>query len=872
MLAAGYLVLLVVSHVVRSTQSDFSPREEQRSIQVPAFDHQAATSQQVRISFMDSGGTGPVVVLLHGSPAASSFIQPLHESLAKSGRYRILTPDLPGFEGSSRRLADYSFSSHASYVSAWLDSLGVSKAHVIGYSMSGGVLAELMHFDPERLSSVVLLSSIGVQELELIGDYYLNHLVHSLQLGVIWSVSELIPHFGAFDKAFLGLPYARNFYDSDQRPLRGYLAQYNGPALILHGEKDGLLPYSAALEHHRIIPQSELVSFPEWGHGIPFQHPNEAAEVILGWVDRAENAHVQFKSDASNERVTNAGLPFDAHNLPPLEGVGLVVLLILIATTTFLSEDLAAIGAGLLVARGSLDFDAALMATFAGIFTGDIGLYVAGRVLGARIVSLPPFSWFIRKEQLERGKAWFKKEGAKVVLISRVIPGSRFPTYVAAGVVKAPFWKFAGLFFIGTVVWTPIIVGVSTIMGNQILSAWAVYESYALWVFWGLVLFVYGIFHVGIPLASHLGRRKLAAKWQRTVHWEFWPAFLFYIPILGYIAYLAVKHRSLTAFTAVNPGIPDGGFVGESKSKILDLLASSPNWVAKHRLITSLDAGGAGGAGAAAAAAADLTLQFMKEEGLHFPLVMKPDVGERGHGVFILESEAEVGSFFESDRGPTIAQEYISGEEFGIFYVRHPSEQTGFITSITHKKLIGVVGNGKHSLERLILDDPRARCMYKTFARRHASQLDTVVESGVRFQLVDVGTHTRGALFLNGEHLITEALERAFNQMAVSISGFYFGRFDVRVPHTEDLLNGKNIKILELNGVTSEATHIYDPSTRLRDAYRSLAQGWKLAFEIGMENIRSGTPPSSLARLVDLIIQFKIRPRTKPETSSSARL
>lgn len=859
-LLAAYLLLLILSHGVRFFQSDFSPRADQEWLTISQFDHREPLSDSLNISYMDSGGDGPIIVLLHGSPAASSFMRPLHLSLAQNGHYRVLTPDLPGFGGSSRHLVDYSFSSQASYVSAWLDSLGISQAHLVGYSMSGGVVAEMMQHNPSRLSSVVLLSSLGVQELELMGDYYLNHLVHGLQYSVLWSFSAFFPHFGVFDTAIFGVPYARNFFDSDQRPLRAYLSSYSGPALLLHGEKDSLVPYSVALEHHRIIPQSDLVSFPDWGHGLPFEYPEEAANVILDWVSRVENHQVQTKFEASEDRVTRAELPFDARELPPVEGFGLIVLILLIVITTFLSEDLAAIGAGLLVARGSLDFDVALLATFAGIFVGDMGLYLAGRILGAKIVSLSPFSWLIRKEQLERGQVWFTKEGAKVVLVSRVIPGSRFPTYVAAGVLKAPFWRFTGLFLIGTMIWTPIIVGFSTIMGSQILPTWAVYEAYAIWVLGGFVLLVYGFFHVGIPLTSHLGRKKLLGNWQRMVHWEFWPPLVFYPPLILYVIGLAFRHRSLTVFTAVNPGIPNGGFVGESKAEILSLLAESADFVAKYRLIPDSRTG------------VSSTFQFMKDEGLSFPIVFKPDVADRGHGVYIVESESEVEAFFAVEQRPTIVQEYVSGEEFGVFFVRHPSEARGYITSITQKILIRVVGNGKHTLERLILDDPRARCMYKVFAKRHTASLDSVLESGAIFQLVDVGTHARGALFLDGAHLNSEALEEVFNRIGSSAKGFFFGRFDIRVSSSDDLIGGKNFKILELNGVTSEATHIYDPSTTLREAYRTLAGHWKQAFEIGRVNMISGTVPTTFRRLIQLIVQFKVRPVDKPETSKSARL
>jgi len=48
------------------------------------------------------------------------------------------------------------------------------------------------------------------------------------------------------------------------------------------------------------------------------------------------------------------------------------------------------------------------------------------------------------------------------------------------------------------------------------------------------------------------------------------------------------------------------------------------------------------------------------------------------------------------------------------------------------------------------------------------------------------------------------------------------------------------MKIVELNGVTSEATHIYDPKLSLFGAYRVLFEQWRIAFEIGYLNRTRG--------------------------------
>jgi hypothetical protein len=79
-------------------------------------------------------------------------------------------------------------------------------------------------------------------------------------------------------------------------------------------------------------------------------------------------------------------------------------------------------------------------------------------------------------------------------------------------------------------------------------------------------------------------RRRLIGWVRRKTHWEFWPPWVAYIPLIPYLLYLGLKYRSLTLFTAANPGIPSGGFAGESKSRILKNLGSVPAFTLRPML------------------------------------------------------------------------------------------------------------------------------------------------------------------------------------------------------------------------------------------------------------------------------------------------
>jgi hypothetical protein len=341
-------------------------------------------------------------------------------------------------------------------------------------------------------------------------------------------------------------------------------------------------------------------------------------------------------------------------------------------------------------------------------------------------------------------------------------------------------------------------------------------------------------------------RREIVGRVRRITRWEFWPPWAFYPPVVLYTLRLGLKHRNLTVFTAANPAIPDGGFIGESKYAILRALERSSS-VPKTML---LNLGRAEGQVAAVEA-------FMRRERLAFPIVLKPDAGQRGLGVSIVRSAREMRDYLATAATPVIVQEYVGGLEFGIFYYHVPGERTGRIFSITEKVMPQVTGDGVKTLEELILADDRAVCMANFYCRQNAANAQRVLSEGERVQLVELGTHCRGAIFLDGSYAMTPALENTIHEIARTFDGFCFGRFDIRVPSVEDLKAGRNVKVIELNGVTSEATNIYDPKTTLFEAYKVLFRQWRIAFDIGERNSRRGVRPSSMGQLLRALREFR---------------
>jgi hypothetical protein len=335
----------------------------------------------------------------------------------------------------------------------------------------------------------------------------------------------------------------------------------------------------------------------------------------------------------------------------------------------------------------------------------------------------------------------------------------------------------------------------------------------------------------------------LHARVSRLWRWEFWPAWAFYPPGLLGIAWLAVRHGGVGTLTSANPGFPDGGFVGESKVDILQRLPQ--RWVPETFVVEA-------GTLAERLHRVDAAMSRL---GLTYPVIFKPDVGQRGFGVRRVHSADDARSYLAQAPGRTLVQRLNPGPfEAGVFYYRFPGEVRGRIFSITDKHFPVIVGDGVRTLEELIWAHRRYRMQGRLFAARHHARRNLVLADGERYPIGVIGDHSQGTCFQDGSHLITPALEERIDQIARSVPGFFVGRFDIRYADVDRFKAGQDLCIVELNGVTSESTNLYDPRHSLGQAYRILYRQWRLIFAIGAINRRLGHAPSPMRRLMTLSI------------------
>ena len=521
-------------------------------------------------------------------------------------------------------------------------------------------------------------------------------------------------------------------------------------------------------------------------------------------------------------------------------------LAFLIAAGALVSEDASTLSAAYLAAGGKMNVPLAFASAFLGIWIGDLGLYAGARFFRSAI-HRSRFSHWLLRPAIQRAMRSLEHASAPALVLCRFVPGTRLPTYLGAGLIKMRPRRFAIITAGCAALWVALMFAIAQGSVSS-TSAFGIRHQFSR-IIAAIALGALSIWIAKRSLAHYSNR--ISAAWMRWSRWEFWPAWLFYPPVFLLCVHLGFKYRGFALPTIANPGQHNGGIVGESKIDILrQLRVIAPERTAEAHLIapghihSRMEA-----------------LQWaMEQEAWSLPIILKPDVAQRGAGFRKIDSLAEARDYLARVPAPVIAQRYIAGpHEAGIFYYRFPSQERGNIFAITEKQFPTLIGDGVSTLRELIANDARARLIAGVYLKRHAPLADRVVPSGEQVRLVEAGNHCQGCIFKDGSHLYTPELEAAIDEILRTLPEFYVGRLDVRFSEVAAFRRGKDFSILELNGAASEATNIYDERNSLWSAYATLFRQWELVYRIGAANRDRGFRPATASRvLVDWLAHRRI--------------
>ncbi len=314
--------------------------------------------------------------------------------------------------------------------------------------------------------------------------------------------------------------------------------------------------------------------------------------------------------------------------------------------------------------------------------------------------------------------------------------------------------------------------------------------------------------------------------WIKLTNYEYWPTLVFYGPMIPYIIYLGIKARSLTFFTTCNPTEEFGSYFGDSKQRILEKVKSE--YLPKNIFLRKeKDIG--------------KVLDLINQNEISFPLIVKPDRGERGVNVELIQDEKALKLYHRSTPVDYLIQEYLNYPiELGIFFIRYPDKSKIDVPSIVAKEFLSVIGDGRSTIEELLKKKDRARFQIRRLTTKNPTYKSEILSKGKELLLEPIGNHNRGTMFIDRSDLVTTELVKAIDLATDNIKGFYYGRIDAKVLSYEKMYQGNGIKFLEINGVYAEPAHIYDPKHSLKFAYAEVKKYLDIIYEISVQNKKRG--------------------------------
>ncbi len=266
-------------------------------------------SSDINLYYEDSG-TGEPVVLVHGWPLSGASWEKQVSALLKAG-HRVIAYDRRGFGKSSRPIAGYEYDTLASDLEKLVTKLDLRDVTLVGFSMGGGEVARYLGaYGGKRVKKAVFIASIT--------PYLLK--THENPEGVSGTIFDGIEKAVIADRPAFLSSFLADFYNfdvlgghrvssqvvqsnwnvaADASPtatlncvsawltdFRKDIASINVPTLVIHGDADRILPFSATGKcTHALVEGSQLSVVKGGPHGITWTHSDEVNRTLLSFLD-----------------------------------------------------------------------------------------------------------------------------------------------------------------------------------------------------------------------------------------------------------------------------------------------------------------------------------------------------------------------------------------------------------------------------------------------------------------------------------------------------------------------------------------------------------------------------------------------------------
>ncbi len=259
--------------------------------------------------YYEDHGEGQPVVLIHGYPLDGHSWERQSAALLKAG-YRVITYDRRGFGRSSQPTTGYDYDTFAADLKVVLDTLDLTDAVLVGFSMGTGEVARYLGtYGPGRIAKAAFLGSL--QPFLLKADDNPTGVPQEIVDGIVAAVTA--------DRYAYFTDFYKNFYNTDDNlgtrlseealrnswnvaagaswfassavvptwftDFRRDIPMVDVPALIVHGTADRILPIEAtARPFHELLPKADYVEIDGGPHGLLWTHAGEVNEALLAFL------------------------------------------------------------------------------------------------------------------------------------------------------------------------------------------------------------------------------------------------------------------------------------------------------------------------------------------------------------------------------------------------------------------------------------------------------------------------------------------------------------------------------------------------------------------------------------------------------------
>lgn len=276
------------------------------------------------IAYRESNTTGETVLLVHGNMSSSVHFQPLMETLEEN--FNVYALDLPGFGDSTYNRQLNSLKDFSEDVAAFIHYKNLEDIQLLGWSTGGGIALEIAAAMPEKIKKVFLLNSVGVQGYEMYkkgsdfqpimtGRIYKREdiekdpvqvvpvlqayetgnreLLKQVWEAVIYNLNK--PNEEDYEVYIDAVMKQRNLVDVDVALTQfnilhdsngvvegsGIIDQIKAPIVIIHGEKDLVVPVEEAYKTKEAFgDQAELIVVDNVGHSILTDNLKRLTELL----------------------------------------------------------------------------------------------------------------------------------------------------------------------------------------------------------------------------------------------------------------------------------------------------------------------------------------------------------------------------------------------------------------------------------------------------------------------------------------------------------------------------------------------------------------------------------------------------------------